>query len=149
MGGQAEKKIMAEDLLSPLTGESGRMIAGKPKMRTMSFAPAMISFRKETEVEKGFGGEGGSGVGRNAGGWQAANRSGMGGRENGSGMTFVGPKKRGGQRAKLSTWVDSAGDEAVALVKNGGRDGIGGSVGGMAADEFQVFTVLMMLDDRG
>jgi hypothetical protein len=134
---------MAEDLLSPLAGENGRMIAGKPKMRAMGFAPAMISFLKETEVEEGFGGEGGSGIGRNAGGRQAANRSGMGERENGSGMTFVGPKKRGGQMAELSTRVDTAGDEAVALAKDGGRDGIGGSGGGMATDEFQVFTLLM------
>jgi hypothetical protein len=62
-----------------------------------------------------------------AGGGQAANRSGMGGRENGSGMTFVGPKKRGGQRAELSTWVDSAGGVLGGRGQSfGGRKGAGG-----------------------
>jgi hypothetical protein len=50
----------------------------------------------------------------------------MGEREDSRGMTFARPKKRGGQRAKLSTRMDSAWDKAVVLVKNGGSDGVGG-----------------------
>jgi hypothetical protein len=73
----------------------------------------------------------------------------MVGREDSSWMAFAGPKKRGNQRVKLSTRVDSAWDEAVALVKDGGSDGVGGSVGGMASEEFLVFTMFMMLDNRG
>ena len=72
----------------------------------------------------------------------------MGRREDSRGMTFAGPKKRRGQRAKLSTRIDGTWDKAVALVKNGGSDGISGSVGGMASEEFLVLTVFMMLDDR-
>jgi hypothetical protein len=68
-------------------------------------------------------------------------------------MTFAGPKKRGRQRAKLSTRVDSAWDEAVALVNNGGSDGVGvgvgGAVGGMASKAFLVFSMFMMLDNTG
>jgi hypothetical protein len=63
-------------------------------------------------------------------------------------MTFARPKKRRGQRAKLSTRINSAWDKAVALVKNGGSDGVGGSICGMASEEFLVLTVFMMLDDR-
>ena len=60
----------------------------------------------------------------------------MGERENGSGVTFARPKKRGGQRAKLSARIDSARDKAVPLVENGGSDGVRGSVGGMASEDF-------------
>jgi hypothetical protein len=63
-------------------------------------------------------------------------------------MTFARPKKRRGQRAKLSTRINSAWDKAVVLVKNGGSDGVGGSICGMASEEFLVLTVFMMLDDR-
>jgi hypothetical protein len=48
----------------------------------------------------------------------------------------------------LSTRINSAWDKAVALVKNGGSDGVGGSICGMASEEFLVLTVFMMLDDR-
>ncbi len=65
----------------------------------------------------------------------------MGVREDGSGMTFAGPKKRGGQRAKLSTQVDGAWDEAVVFVEDGGCDGVGKSSGGMVSDEFLVFNM--------
>jgi hypothetical protein len=61
-----------------------------------------------------------------------------GGREDGSWMTFAGPKKRRRQRAKFPTRVDSAWDKAVALAENGGSDGVSGSVGGMASEEFLV-----------
>jgi hypothetical protein len=65
-------------------------------------------------------------------------------------MTFAGPKKRGGQRAKLSTRMDGAWDEAVVLDEDGGSsDGVGGSSGGMASDKFPVFDMFKMLDDRG
>jgi hypothetical protein len=72
-------------------------------------------------------------------------------RAGGSWMTFAGPKKRGRQRAKLSTRVDSAWDEAVALVNDGGSDGVGvgGAVGGMASKAFLVFSMFMMLDNTG
>ncbi len=73
----------------------------------------------------------------------------MGRREDGSGMTFTRPKKRGGQRAKLSTRIDGTWDKTVALVENDGNDGVSGSVGRMASEEFLVFTMFMMLDDRG
>jgi hypothetical protein len=73
----------------------------------------------------------------------------MGGREDGRGMTFAGPEKRGGQRAKLSTGIDGTWDKAVALVENGGNDGVSGSVGGMTSEEFLIFTMFMMLDNRG
>ena len=63
-------------------------------------------------------------------------------------MTFTRPKERGGQRAKLSTRIDSAWDKAVALMENGGSDGVGGSIGGIASEEFLVLTMFMMLDDR-
>jgi hypothetical protein len=59
------------------------------------------------------------------------------------------PKKRRGQWAKLSKRIDGAWDKAVALMENGGSDGIRGSVGVITSDEFLVFTMFMMLDDRG
>lgn len=43
-------------------------------------------------------------------------------------MTFVGLKKREDQGIDLSTWVNNAGDEAVALVEDGGSDRIVGWV---------------------
>jgi hypothetical protein len=58
-------------------------------------------------------------------------------------------EKRGGQGTELSIRIDSAGDEAVALVEDGGSDDADGSVGGMATEEFLVLTMFMMLDDRG
>ena len=73
----------------------------------------------------------------------------MGRREDGSGVTFAWPKKRGGQRTKLSTRIDGTWDKTVALVENGSNDGVSGSVGRMASEEFLVFTMFMMLDDRG
>jgi hypothetical protein len=63
-------------------------------------------------------------------------------------MTFVGPKKRGGQGAELSTRVDSAGDEAVTLVKDGGNDGVYGSVGGMATEECLVLAIFVLMCSR-
>jgi hypothetical protein len=60
-------------------------------------------------------------------------------------MAFVGPKKR----AELSTGVNSAGDEAVALVEDGGNDGVGWANGGIWTEELLIFTMFMMLDDRG
>jgi hypothetical protein len=52
----------------------------------------------------------------------------MGGRKDRRGMALARPKKRGGQWAKMSTRIDGAWDKAVALVQNGGSDGIRGSV---------------------
>uniref|UniRef100_UPI002598062B hypothetical protein n=1 Tax=uncultured Marinobacter sp. TaxID=187379 RepID=UPI002598062B len=43
---------------------------------------------------------------------------------------------RGGQRAKLSTRIDGTWDKTVALVENGGNDGVSGSVGRMASEEY-------------
>jgi hypothetical protein len=56
---------MVEDLLGPMAGESGEIIWSEPEVIVMGFAPALISFRKDTKVQDGPGGEGGSGVGRN------------------------------------------------------------------------------------
>jgi hypothetical protein len=65
--GQADKKAMAKDLLGPMTGEGDGIISNEPnKVITMGFAPALVSFRKNTEVEERSGGEGSSVVGQNA-----------------------------------------------------------------------------------
>jgi hypothetical protein len=53
------KKVMAKDLLGPMAGEGGGIISSEPKVIAMGFAPALISFRKKTEAQKGPGGEGG------------------------------------------------------------------------------------------
>ena len=66
MRGKAEKKIVTKNLVSPLTGENGGIIASEPEVRAMGFTPAMISVREKAEVEEGGGGEGGSGVGGDA-----------------------------------------------------------------------------------
>jgi hypothetical protein len=55
---------MVKDLLDPMAGESGESITSEPKVIVMGFAPALISFRKDNEVQEGPRGEGGSGVGR-------------------------------------------------------------------------------------
>jgi hypothetical protein len=73
----------------------------------------------------------------------------MRGREGGSGLPFAGPKEGGGQGTKLATGVHGAGDKAVMVSKNGGHYGVGGSGSGMFSDEFLIFTMFMMLDDRG
>jgi hypothetical protein len=49
----------------------------------------------------------------------------------------------------MSTRIDGTWDKTVALVENGGNDGVSGSVGRMASEEFLVFAMFMMLDDRG
>jgi hypothetical protein len=68
------------------------------------------------------GSDGDSGVGRNA--YRRVSRKWSGrGREDGSGVKFVRPKKRGGR-----------GNETVASVEDGVGDGVGGSVGGMATE---------------
>ena len=64
MRGQADKKVMVKDLLAPMAREGGRIISSEPKVIAMGFVPALISFRKKTEVQKGRGVEGGSIVGR-------------------------------------------------------------------------------------
>ena len=68
MRGQADEKVLAKDLLGPVAGEGGGIIASKPKVITMGFAPALISFRKKTEVKERSGGKGSSVVGGNASG---------------------------------------------------------------------------------
>lgn len=42
-------------------GECGGMVSSEPIVEAMGFAPAMISLRKEAEVEEGFRGVGGNG----------------------------------------------------------------------------------------
>jgi hypothetical protein len=64
--GRADKKAMAKDMLVPMAKESGERVSSEPKVIAIGVALALISFRKETEVQEGPGGEGGSGVGRNA-----------------------------------------------------------------------------------
>ena len=67
MRGEADKKVLAKDLLGPpMAGKGGGGIASEPKVIAMSFAPALISFRKKTEVKERSGGKGSSVVGRNA-----------------------------------------------------------------------------------
>jgi hypothetical protein len=73
----------------------------------------------------------------------------MGRRKDGRGLALVRPKKRRGQWAKLSKRINGIWDKAVVLIENGGSDGVRGSVGRIASDEFLVFTMFMMLDDRG
>jgi hypothetical protein len=48
-------------------------------------------------------------------------------------MALAGPKKRESQRTKLSTRVNGARDEVVALVKDCSSADVGGSVGEMAS----------------
>jgi hypothetical protein len=50
---------LAKDLLGPLAEERGGAISSEPKMEAMGFAPAMIGFREESEVDEGCWGEGG------------------------------------------------------------------------------------------
>ena len=66
MRGEADKKVLAKDLLGPPGTKGGGVIASEPKVIAMSFAPALISFRKNTEVKERSGGKGSSVVGRNA-----------------------------------------------------------------------------------
>ena len=48
------------------------------------------------------------------------------------------------------TWEEKAEEhKTVALGENGGNDGVSGSVGRIAYEEFLVLTMFMMLDDRG
>ena len=68
MRGEADKKVLAKDLLGPMAGVGGGIISSEPKVIAMGFAPALISFRANTEVEESAGGEGGSNVGRSASG---------------------------------------------------------------------------------
>jgi hypothetical protein len=65
---EADKKVLAKDLVGPMAGVGGGIISSEPKVIAMGFAPALISFRENTEVEESSGGEGGSIVGRNASG---------------------------------------------------------------------------------
>jgi hypothetical protein len=90
------QKIVAKDLLGPLTGESSEIIPSEPGIGAVGFAPTMIGFGEDAKVVDGTGGKGGSSIGRNSGRGQAMNISGMGGRKDGDGMAFVGPKERGG-----------------------------------------------------
>ena len=57
---KTEEKILTKALLSILAGKSGGMISSEPEMKATGFAPTMIGFRVETEVEEGCGGKGGS-----------------------------------------------------------------------------------------
>jgi hypothetical protein len=49
-----------------MAGERGGVISSEPKVIVMGFVPALISTRKNTEVEERSGGKGSSVVGRNA-----------------------------------------------------------------------------------
>jgi hypothetical protein len=51
----------------------------------------------------------------------------MRGRKDGRGMALARPKKRRGQRSKLSTRIDGVWDKTVVLMENGGSDGVRGS----------------------
>jgi hypothetical protein len=116
---QADKKVMAKDLLGPMAGEGGEIISSEPKVIAIGFAPALIAFGRRPRFRRDLEArEAAVLAGIRAGGKPRMERALEGGREDGSGMTFAGPKKRGSQRAKLSTRVDSAWDEAVALVKD-------------------------------
>jgi hypothetical protein len=65
--GQADKKVVAKHLLDPMAEEGNRMISNESKVIALDSVPALISFRKKTELQKGLGaGEGGSVVGRHA-----------------------------------------------------------------------------------
>jgi hypothetical protein len=64
--GEADKKVLAKDLLGPMAGKGGGIIASETKVIAIGFAPALISFREKAEVKEGARSEGGSVVGRNA-----------------------------------------------------------------------------------
>jgi hypothetical protein len=106
-------------LLGPLTGESGGVIPSE----AMGFAPAMICFRKETEVEEGCGAM-----------WRRWRQRRWPERVQEGQPQMERAWEGGWQRGEVcETKEERRSRERDSSV----GDGVGGSVGGMATEEFK------------